>query len=343
VSLQPLGEVVVAQLVLHMGTHKTGTTAIQQALSDARSSLRDRGTVYPDARDELGGSSTAHHRLAHALTGTDAGQLSAAHRFLERVADEAGPEETVVLSAEPFYRHVHGTRDTWRVEDYWPRRRCYLEGVASALERWEVTVLLYLRPPDDLAASLYLEAVAAGTCTSSFEQFLIDRRPFFDYSAQVRLLEETFDRIDVREYGPAIVDDVFAALGAGPPPPVPPRARLSPDPRLVLWLRDRPGRDAGHPEAERTLRRRFIHSRPAARRFAGRERVSLWESAAQRDGFLAGLDGAHGAERFGPGPATLPPLARLEPGDRAALDRRYRLWRLVERPRRWLTGFRAGR
>ena len=34
-------------LLLHIGPYKTGTTAIQQALHDARPSLRERGIIYP--------------------------------------------------------------------------------------------------------------------------------------------------------------------------------------------------------------------------------------------------------------------------------------------------------
>lgn len=48
-------------IVLHVGVHKTGTTAIQAALADARPELRKAGVVYP-------GRKKAHHRSAMALT-----------------------------------------------------------------------------------------------------------------------------------------------------------------------------------------------------------------------------------------------------------------------------------
>jgi hypothetical protein len=48
-------------VLLHVGVHKTGTTAIQAALADARPELRQRGTLYPGKRK-------AQHRSALAVT-----------------------------------------------------------------------------------------------------------------------------------------------------------------------------------------------------------------------------------------------------------------------------------
>ena len=36
-----------SELVLHIGTHKTGTTALQEALAAARHRLKAQGLVYP--------------------------------------------------------------------------------------------------------------------------------------------------------------------------------------------------------------------------------------------------------------------------------------------------------
>lgn len=47
------------ELILHVGAPKTGTTALQIALADARGKLHDRGVLYPGTGDE-----SAHHFLA---------------------------------------------------------------------------------------------------------------------------------------------------------------------------------------------------------------------------------------------------------------------------------------
>ena len=49
-------------LLLHIGVHKTGTTAIQAALADARTDLAANGVRYP-------GKLQAHHRAALAVLG----------------------------------------------------------------------------------------------------------------------------------------------------------------------------------------------------------------------------------------------------------------------------------
>lgn len=48
-------------VLLHVGVHKTGTTAIQAALQDARPELREMGVLYPGKRQ-------AHHRQAMSIT-----------------------------------------------------------------------------------------------------------------------------------------------------------------------------------------------------------------------------------------------------------------------------------
>ena len=47
-------------MLLHIGVHKTGTTAIQAALADARPELKAAGVAYP-------GKAAAHHSEAFAV------------------------------------------------------------------------------------------------------------------------------------------------------------------------------------------------------------------------------------------------------------------------------------
>lgn len=49
-------------VILHVGVHKTGTTALQAALADARPQLREAGVLYP-------GTAQAHHREAMSSLG----------------------------------------------------------------------------------------------------------------------------------------------------------------------------------------------------------------------------------------------------------------------------------
>ena len=80
-----------ATLVLHVGPHKTGTTALQQALAGNAGRLARLGILYPQA-GRLGDS---HAGLAEACRTGDAAALRA-------LAEEAAGWRAVVLSSENF-------------------------------------------------------------------------------------------------------------------------------------------------------------------------------------------------------------------------------------------------
>ena len=60
------------RLILHAGTHKTGTTSIQKALFDNRVLLREYGLIYPDGRGVYRKERLAHHGFVHGFTETSA-------------------------------------------------------------------------------------------------------------------------------------------------------------------------------------------------------------------------------------------------------------------------------
>lgn len=309
------------RLLLHVGTHRTGTTSIQQVLASNRDWLRERGIVYPDASRWFGGSDRAHIRFAHALTGTDPQQLGVARRFVAALAERTRPDQTVLLSAEPLYRGLLGTRD-WTAPDLASRRRGYLQRLAELLVPFEVRVLVLLRPHHEVAGSLYVEAVCSGSCDTDFEHFLHRRHRFFDYSTAIAGFEAYVGEVEVRRYAPEVLPVFFSALGTEVPPTRGPVVRRrSADPRLALWMLRRD-------PAERHLQRRFAGSRLARRMFA--DEVGLWRSVEQRDAFVARFGGAYGAAFFPPPPPRVAPTASLTERDRAALDRRYRLWRVLD-------------
>lgn len=81
------------RLVLHIGPHKTGTTAIQNALREAAGALEAQGWHYPllDPADH------AQHRLCAALARDDAEAEAMLARMLP-------PGRDVILSSENFSR-----------------------------------------------------------------------------------------------------------------------------------------------------------------------------------------------------------------------------------------------
>lgn len=88
-------------VLLHIGVHKTGTTAIQAALADARGDLRAHGVTYP-------GKLQAQHRAALALLGRHWGWNSRGGSVLDRthfdklVRRVQRTNDRVVISSEFF-------------------------------------------------------------------------------------------------------------------------------------------------------------------------------------------------------------------------------------------------
>lgn len=91
-----------ARLVLHVGTHKTGTTMVQDTLHANRGLLAEHGVIYPDL-----GPHTGHHGFltdwialpaAYALPG---GGRQALQRLAEKWRDS---DRTVFLSSEELSR-----------------------------------------------------------------------------------------------------------------------------------------------------------------------------------------------------------------------------------------------
>lgn len=97
----PISPVPAQGVLLHVGVHKTGTTAIQAALADAREPLAEHGVRYP-------GKLQAQHRAALAVLGRPwgwnargGGVLDREHfdRLAKRTAQASG---RVVISSEFF-------------------------------------------------------------------------------------------------------------------------------------------------------------------------------------------------------------------------------------------------
>lgn len=311
------------RVLLHAGTHKTGTTSIQAVLGDHRKHLRKQGLFYPDTKPHLGGGRHAHHRLAHALVGIDSDTAAAARRFLDDIASAAQRSDTLLFSSEAFYRHVCGVKN-WRSvsrEDYWPLRSRYLSHVAGSLSQADVGVLLFLRRPDSFAESLYRENVTKSLTKASFYKWLNRTRPLFHYNEQVEAFAAAFSSVEVCRYEDAVaeglVEAFFRRIGFEAPAPGP-WTRRSPDARLVLWMRQRrPG--------TWEQRREFVASEEATSLFDDYGATTLWQSAADRDAFLERFDGAYGADFFPPPSGELRP-ATLTEDQAQCIDAAWARW-----------------
>ncbi|WP_421726512.1 hypothetical protein [Bauldia sp.] len=198
---------------LHIGSHKTGTTAIQKFAHAPRRKLRNRGLWYPGYSEIGRPSRYGHHHFSHAVANAPRGGFRPedALRFAEAIRQRRRDGEDVLISAEPIYRHVLGEGD------YWQQRRAYVEHLRDVLELDDVVVVAVLRRQDGFARSLYQEKVRAKRYTAPFRQFLVEERQDFEYHRQLEPFADVFGRVDVKVYedlrDKGLIDAFFQQLG----------------------------------------------------------------------------------------------------------------------------------
>jgi hypothetical protein len=207
------------RLILHAGTHKTGTTSIQKVLADNRASLRAQGLIYPDGGTAFGKTKIPHHRFSHALASADPDDKRKALTFLAEARHLARAGDTILISAEPIYRHVYGS-DRWReldTQDYWTGRQRYLDTVADVLSDFAVEVILFFRERESFAKSVHFELTKKGDWSGDIASFRIAHAPLFEYERQLELFRNAFPHVRVLNYEDAcragLVKTFFETIG----------------------------------------------------------------------------------------------------------------------------------
>ena len=182
------------RLILHIGTHKTATTSIQQFLFHHRETLAERGVFYPDYTLVNKKPHYAHLGMVNALSGRHkVYSVEQARRFFARVRERAVDFDTTLISAEPFNRHVMNEPEEdafYTPEDYWPRRHAYINHIREIIGDAEVVVVF--RRQADYAQSLYQEHVKVTRYNGSFREFLNDFWFHFVFLQQARAWDTVF-------------------------------------------------------------------------------------------------------------------------------------------------------
>ena len=165
-------------LVIHIGTHKTGTSALQAFFGNRADELDTRGVHYLRSGRAAG---KAHHELSWAIRERHGAEISA----WDAVRTELGANAaaTQVISSEAF----------WFTDP---------AGVKAQLgEAKDLRIVMYLRRQDKYLQSLYKQTVAGGR-RISFKQW---REKFHfrgDYLSVVRQWADAFgkDALVIRPY-----------------------------------------------------------------------------------------------------------------------------------------------
>ncbi len=209
-------------LILHIGTSKTGSTSIQKVLARQRRALRAQGVFYPRSP---GGE---RHELLAVVACTDPRRLKPANRplwhgmdpqarldqfaaeFAEEMAAIPGDVHRIIISAEQFSMLLLDRQGVQNLHDM----------LAPYADRF--TVVAYLRRPDQHFASLYSEMIRWGDARRpDLLGMHVSRAHDYDYAALLDRWASVFGAGHVRprlfERGAGkrfdVVDDFASVCG----------------------------------------------------------------------------------------------------------------------------------
>jgi hypothetical protein len=144
---------------LHVGFHKTGTTALQEAFSKNGKFLSDSGILFPQGLSDW----PSHPELAWSFTGNifpwqdKIYAIDKVSQFYRELIEEA-PEQTIILSSEELCRL-----------NYYPGT---IESLSELFTGIDTRIIAYARSPREFLASRYRHEVQQGTESQSFADFL---------------------------------------------------------------------------------------------------------------------------------------------------------------------------
>lgn len=193
-----------SKLYLHAGTHKTGTTALQNLAHTNREALLKQGLFYADYGEDSLPLKNAHNQFAHSLAKGDRDsfvRLSKIVAYWSSVAEAEGVP--VLVSSEALWRHV-----LRGVSTYWEGRSAYMQRLAELLAPFKVEVILVYRRPDDFARSWYQERVNYGLeHLPEFPEWLRAGHQIFEYSKNAETICEAFPKVSHYIYEDLIQGD----------------------------------------------------------------------------------------------------------------------------------------
>lgn len=191
------------QFIIHIGRHKSGTSALQHCLHRSADGLEEFGALYPRKCK----SEPAHHRIASYFIENLKGRRFSRSEALNSVAilkeEVSGFDGPVILSSEAFQ-----DCDPARLTELFPPERTH--------------IVVYLREQFAYAQSAYSQSVHARKQTRTFEEFLDQFDPAYDRFLDRWQTRFNPDRISVRVYDRAllvkgdIVEDFFSICGLPP-------------------------------------------------------------------------------------------------------------------------------
>ena len=178
------------KIIIHIGTHKTGTSSIQNFLASNLEQLSRQKIYYP-----LGPYSGRNiNFIASRLVSGKTAEVQDFFKTAINYADTKGLE-TVLVSAESlyamtaFFRALQGIS----VVDYWKHEKECITRLANILPDIDISVYCYLRRQDEFIESIYNQFVKqACGYSGNISNFIKQSDPVADYFHHLELWSEIF-------------------------------------------------------------------------------------------------------------------------------------------------------
>lgn len=314
---------------VHIGSHKTGTTSIQKALFSNRKALRDQGVLYPGLGEFNGGLNYAHHAIAHALAKFDDKSRRRLDKFHKRLSREVKNFDTVILSAEPFYRH-QAIETGSKENDIGNLRAEYQSRVSEYFSDFSPEYTVYLRRPDSFAQSYYKEHLTRSGYQHGFDKFVSERRHLFQYQDRIQEFRNNLGPLKVYCFEQAAKTGLVKSFFEHHQLPKikiddTNNSRLGIGNRQALWLQYE---KAANNMSKRNLRRRWIFAlhNPNLDVFSDAHKCSFWKSHSARITFLGECTVGPHTEKFWSFPNESNPACTWSLIEHESAENSYKKW-----------------
>lgn len=199
-----------SHLILHLGTAKTGSSALQTFLDDNRKLLEKQGVCCPLFPDYPVYPTVNGYYLSRYCTSV-VDELDP-HTLLEKPEEDfallkeaLASDRRVILSCEGFWHAKaweKGSTLQERRGEYWKVMRRETEKLGAE----KTTLILYIRRQDRYAGSAWRQWVLGGYMDDPFEEMCFSEGNHFlmDYAEGIRVLRQAYGgntEIIVRPYG----------------------------------------------------------------------------------------------------------------------------------------------
>ncbi|MGB5136769.1 MAG: hypothetical protein WBN89_16545 [Prochlorococcaceae cyanobacterium] len=177
---------------LHIGTHKTGTTAFQRQLQRSREALKQRGIWYPNEAELLPGRGARipHRNIARSLHSGSAPKPYSADELLtiaKALLRGSRDYEHTIISSEAFWRiGFPGTPDHHTSEELWLRKQANVNKIRTFFGDADVRIAAVLRERSAYIQSGYSEFILATLYQKGIKSFIRTYSYSWDYLRQLQ-------------------------------------------------------------------------------------------------------------------------------------------------------------